>query len=108
MSELFCLLHQIVCLVLDIVFHCLQSLYDCENVLGEDDEAIWKNVNPPATASCINKFHDDFLTSMSDDLHTPVVLAAMSDPLKTINDLIHTRKVLLLQWSNLTLAQDLP
>ncbi|XP_027150505.1 cysteine--tRNA ligase, chloroplastic/mitochondrial-like [Coffea eugenioides] len=68
------------------------SLYDCENVLGEDDEATWKNVNPPATASCINEFHDDFLTSMSDDLHTPVVLAAMSDPLKTINDLIHTRK----------------
>lgn len=31
---------------------------------------------------------------MSDDLHTPVVLAALSDPLKTINDLLHTRKVL--------------
>ncbi|XP_027080588.1 cysteine--tRNA ligase, chloroplastic/mitochondrial-like isoform X1 [Coffea arabica] len=76
----------------DRIFYIYQSLYDCENVLGEDDEATWKNVNPPETASCINEFHDDFLTSMSDDLHTPVVLAAMSDPLKTINDLIHTRK----------------
>ena len=31
---------------------------------------------------------------MSDDIHTPVVLAALSDPLKIINDLLHTRKVL--------------
>lgn len=76
----------------DRIFYIYQSLYDCEKVLSEDDEATRKNINPPATASCINKFHDDFLTSMSDDLHTPVVLAAMSDPLKTINDLIHTRK----------------
>ncbi|WRX20279.1 Cysteinyl-tRNA synthetase [Theobroma cacao] len=29
---------------------------------------------------------------MSDDLHTPTVLAALSDPLKTINDLLHTCK----------------
>ena len=29
---------------------------------------------------------------MSDDLHTPVVLAALSEPLKTMNDLLHTRK----------------
>lgn len=75
------------------VSHCLQSLYDCESVLSEDDEAARKNSIPPGTASCINKFNDEFLTSMSDDLHTPVVLAAMSDPLKTINDLIHTQKV---------------
>jgi hypothetical protein len=31
---------------------------------------------------------------MYDDLHTPVVLAGLSDPLKSINDLLHTRKVL--------------
>ncbi|ERN14316.1 hypothetical protein AMTR_s00033p00195060 [Amborella trichopoda] len=30
---------------------------------------------------------------MSDDLHTSVVLAALSEPLKTINDLLYTRKV---------------
>ncbi|KAK1372365.1 Cysteine--tRNA ligase [Heracleum sosnowskyi] len=29
---------------------------------------------------------------MSHDLHTPVVLSALSDPLKTANDLLHTRK----------------
>lgn len=30
---------------------------------------------------------------MSDDLHTPDILAALSDPLKTANDLLHTKKV---------------
>ncbi|KAG5225244.1 cysteine--tRNA ligase [Salix suchowensis] len=29
---------------------------------------------------------------MSDDLHTPVLLSALSDPLKIINDMLHTRK----------------
>ncbi|KAK2393929.1 Cysteinyl-tRNA synthetase, class Ia family protein [Trifolium repens] len=40
----------------------------------------------------IDNFYDVFLTSMYDDLHTPVVLAGLSDPLKSINDLLHTRK----------------
>lgn len=30
---------------------------------------------------------------MSDDLHTNVVLAALTEPLKAMNDLLHTRKV---------------
>lgn len=48
---------------------------------------------PPQTIECINNFENILFTSMSDDLHTPVVLAALSDPLKTANDLLHTRKV---------------
>lgn len=61
--------------------------------MGQHDAESRKDSIPPDTLNCINKFHNDFVTSMSDDLHTPVVLASLSDPLKTINDLLHTRKV---------------
>ncbi|XP_073276385.1 cysteine--tRNA ligase, chloroplastic/mitochondrial isoform X1 [Primulina huaijiensis] len=76
----------------DRVFYIYQTLHDCENVLIQHDLAGLKDSIPTATTICINKFHDECLTSMSDDLHTPVALAAMSEPLKTINDLLHTRK----------------
>ncbi|MBA0696196.1 hypothetical protein Goari_002771 [Gossypium aridum] len=73
------------------IFYIYQTLHDCENVLSQHDKGLQESI-PPETLNVINKFHNDFLTSMSDDLHTPVVLAALSDPLKTINDLLHTRK----------------
>ncbi|CAK9188203.1 unnamed protein product [Ilex paraguariensis] len=76
----------------DRVFYIYQTLHDSEGILSQHDGASWKNSIPSATVNCLNKFHDEFLTSMSDDLHTPVVLAALSDPLKIINDLLHTRK----------------
>ncbi|KAF8393133.1 hypothetical protein HHK36_021374 [Tetracentron sinense] len=75
----------------DRVFYIYQTLRDCEELLSQHD-ATSQDPIPPDTLNCINKFHDDFKNSMSDDLHTPVVLAALSDPLKTINDLLHTRK----------------
>lgn len=74
------------------VFYIHQTLHDCENVLRLHEGASMKNSIPEDTANCINNFRNEFATSMSDDLHTPVVLAALSDPLKTINDLLHTRK----------------
>ncbi|MBA0870785.1 hypothetical protein Goshw_017177 [Gossypium schwendimanii] len=73
------------------IFYIYQTLHDCENVLSQHDKGLQESI-PPETLNVINKFHNDFSTSMSDDLHTPVVLAALSDPLKTINDLLHTRK----------------
>ncbi|XP_075106236.1 cysteine--tRNA ligase, chloroplastic/mitochondrial isoform X1 [Nicotiana tabacum] len=76
----------------DRLFYIYQALYDSQIVLSQHDEASRKDSIPAGTASCINKFQDEFLVSMSDDLHTPVALAAMSDPLKLINDLLHTRK----------------
>uniref|UniRef100_A0A5B7BW11 cysteine--tRNA ligase n=1 Tax=Davidia involucrata TaxID=16924 RepID=A0A5B7BW11_DAVIN len=76
----------------DRVFYIYQTLSDCEDVLSQHDETGRKDSIPPDTVHCIDKFHKEVLTSMSDDLHTPVVLAALSDPLKTINDLLHTRK----------------
>ncbi|KAL1078113.1 hypothetical protein V6Z11_D10G140100 [Gossypium hirsutum] len=75
------------------IFYIYQTLHDCENVLSQHDKGLQESI-PPETLNVINKFHNDFSTSMSDDLHTPVVLAALSDPLKTINDLLHTRKAM--------------
>ncbi|KAF9611103.1 hypothetical protein IFM89_026996 [Coptis chinensis] len=77
----------------DVLVKFVQTLRDCEEVLSQHHEANCKDNIPPATQTCIDKFHNDFEISMLDDLHTPVVLAAMSDTLKTINDLLHTRQV---------------
>lgn len=76
----------------DRIYYIYQTLCDCESVLGEYDRTTQRDHIPPGTSSCITTFEDEFIAAMSDDLHTPVVLAAMSEPLKTINDLIHTRK----------------
>ncbi|KAK4415395.1 Cysteine--tRNA ligase, chloroplastic/mitochondrial [Sesamum alatum] len=76
----------------DRVFYIFQTLYDCERTLTQYGDASLKDSIPPGTATCIKNFYDECLTSMLDDLHTPVALAAMSEPLKTINDLLHTRK----------------
>ncbi|KAF9612167.1 hypothetical protein IFM89_038355 [Coptis chinensis] len=69
-----------------------QTLRDCEEVLSKHPEANCKDNIPPATQTCIDKFHNDFEISMLDDLHTPIVLVAMADPLKTINDFLHTHQ----------------
>ncbi|KAL8162011.1 hypothetical protein V2J09_013500 [Rumex salicifolius] len=74
------------------IFYIYQTLHDCEDALSQHDLASQKDSVPSTTMDCINKFQTEFMTSMSDDLLTPVVLAALSDPLKTINDLLHTRK----------------
>ena len=71
----------------------MQTLYDSQVLLSAHGRANLKDSFPPDIASCINDFQNGFLIAMLDDLHTPVVLAALSDPLKTINDLLHTRKV---------------
>ncbi|KAF5176385.1 Cysteine--trna ligase, partial [Thalictrum thalictroides] len=76
----------------DRVFYIYQTLHDCEETLNQQQEANSEDLIPHAIKSCIDKFHNDFKISMLDDLHTSVVLAAMYDPLKTINDLLHTRQ----------------
>ncbi|KAJ7958798.1 Cysteine--tRNA ligase [Quillaja saponaria] len=76
----------------DRIFYIYQTLHDCENVLSQHDPKILKESIPPDTVNVIDSFRDVFVASMSDDLHTPVVLAALSDPLKAINDLLHTCK----------------
>ncbi|GMH12461.1 hypothetical protein Nepgr_014302 [Nepenthes gracilis] len=74
------------------IFYICQTLHDCVEVLCQHNVAIDKVSVPRDTMNCVRKFQNDFMTSMCDDLHTTVVLAALSDPLKNINDLLHTRK----------------
>ncbi|KAI7995144.1 hypothetical protein LOK49_LG11G01463 [Camellia lanceoleosa] len=69
-----------------------KTLYDCNDVLSQHNNANRKASIPPDVINCINKFNDEVLISMLDNLHTPVPLSALSDPLKIINDLLHTRK----------------
>ncbi|XP_031739350.1 cysteine--tRNA ligase, chloroplastic/mitochondrial isoform X2 [Cucumis sativus] len=78
----------------DRIFYIYQTLDDCRTVISQEDESSFKGPIAPSLVEEINKFSNVFLTSMSDDIHTPVVLAALSDPLKIINDLLHTRKAL--------------
>ncbi|XP_010665537.1 cysteine--tRNA ligase, chloroplastic/mitochondrial isoform X3 [Beta vulgaris subsp. vulgaris] len=74
------------------IFYIYQTLQDSQALLSEYGRANLKDSIPQDIVSCINDLQNSFVISMSDDLHTPVVLAALSDPLKTINDLLHTRK----------------
>lgn len=76
----------------DRSYYIYQTLQDCEETLGQYKESNLSDSIPTETIECIRKFRCDFEHSMSDDLHTPIVLAALSEPLKTINDLLLTRK----------------
>ncbi|KAL1552248.1 cysteine--tRNA ligase [Salvia divinorum] len=76
----------------DRVYYIYQTLHDSKSVTAQHDEASLKDSIPSEVATCINKFRDECSISMTDDLHTSVALAAISEPLKTMNDLLHTRK----------------
>lgn len=76
----------------DRAFYIYQTLHDCEAFISQDDATIEKGSIPPHIQTINNKLHQDFVESMSDDINTPDALAALSDPLKTINDLLHTSK----------------
>ncbi|MFS7996844.1 putative cysteine--tRNA ligase [Helianthus anomalus] len=76
----------------DRAYYIYQTLQDCEDVVSQQNESSQKENIPTEILDCIKTFNDVFVTSMSEDLHSPVVLSAISDPLKTANDLLHTRK----------------
>ncbi|XP_047315486.1 cysteine--tRNA ligase, chloroplastic/mitochondrial isoform X2 [Impatiens glandulifera] len=77
----------------DRAFYIYQTLYDCEEVLRSKDNVVKTEESiPQGIIDCINRFEEEARSSMCDDLLTPVVLSAMSEPLKFINDLLHTRK----------------
>lgn len=76
----------------DRLYYIFQTLHDCEDILRQNSERIVENSAPKDTLDCIARFRSEFNNSMLDDLHTPVALAALSEPLKIINDLLHTRK----------------
>ncbi|KAF3331819.1 cysteine--tRNA ligase [Carex littledalei] len=63
----------------------MQTLQDCEVTLSQFREGTYKVLVPDDVRELIKKFHDSFVESMSDDLHTTAVLDVLMEPLKTIN-----------------------
>ncbi|CAL9192683.1 unnamed protein product [Musa hybrid cultivar] len=76
----------------DRLYYIYQTICDCEETFHQHHGNDLKDSLPQDTLQCIQKLHLDFESSMSDDLHTPVALASISEPLRIINDLLHTRK----------------
>eukprot|EP00268_Persea_americana_P018291 TRINITY_DN1908_c0_g1_i1.p1 TRINITY_DN1908_c0_g1~~TRINITY_DN1908_c0_g1_i1.p1 ORF type:complete len:435 (-),score=81.38 TRINITY_DN1908_c0_g1_i1:420-1724(-) len=74
------------------IFYIYQTLLDCEVVLAPYRKGNLKEKITPDAQKCIARFHLDFRTSMADDLHTPVVLASLLEPLKTINTVLNSLK----------------
>eukprot|EP00249_Psilotum_nudum_P012029 c23540_g1_i1 orf=41-1861(+) len=89
----------------DRAYYIFQTLEDCEKCLANYDG---KGIASDESQACVSKLRSAFLSSMADDLHTPVTLAALSEPLKTLNDLIHTPKGYKdkYQKSSLTILHD--
>lgn len=76
----------------DRIFYLFQALADAEQVLNEQGSKEATG-NPSKEATELAKsFKAIFKSSMADDLHTPVVVASFSDPLKFMNNLLHTKK----------------
>ncbi|THU63228.1 hypothetical protein C4D60_Mb01t13520 [Musa balbisiana] len=69
----------------DRVFYIYQTLYDCEQALSPFRQENIQGQVPADVKELIDKFHSDFLASMSDDLHTAVVLDDLMEPFKAIN-----------------------
>jgi hypothetical protein len=68
-----------------------QALADCNQILneqGKGNEAVSKEASEYAKS-----MKAALTSSMADDLCTPVAIAALSEPLKLMNDLMHTKKV---------------
>ncbi|XP_078173963.1 cysteinyl-tRNA synthetase, class Ia family protein [Carex rostrata] len=76
----------------DRLFYIYQTLHECEDLLSAEKKSITDEFPPPKTSECLIKLNKELNYCMSDDLHTAMVLAALSDPLKLMNDLLHTRK----------------
>ncbi|KAG6549236.1 hypothetical protein Mapa_009222 [Marchantia paleacea] len=74
----------------DRIYYLYQTLADCMQLLSETSPE-----SQPASkevTECVKGMKTTFFTAMSDDLLTPVAVAAFSEPLKLMNDLLHTKK----------------
>nr|GEU61615.1 cysteine--tRNA ligase, chloroplastic/mitochondrial isoform X3 [Tanacetum cinerariifolium] len=68
------------------------TLQDCEEVVCQQNEPSLNANISTKIADLIENFNDVFINSMSEDLHSADVLSAIFNPLRTANDLLHTRK----------------
>ena len=71
----------------DRIFYLYQTLCDARDVLS--DQSVGESNLSSGTAEQIMR---EVYNALSDDLNTPLVLASFSPHLKTLNDLIHTKK----------------
>ncbi len=78
----------------DRLFYLYQTLHDAECVLQEVDGGGGSGggTAEPADEGVKGALLDEVTSALSDDLNTPLVLAAFSPALKTLNDLMHTKK----------------
>jgi hypothetical protein len=86
----------------DRVYYLFQTLADVEEVLGSSEEgqaalaAARQQLAQPAAAGANSGGADllaEVAAALADDVNTPLAIAAFSAPLKTANDLVHTKKV---------------
>jgi cysteinyl-tRNA synthetase len=68
----------------DRVYYLYQTLIDTELALSGGSDC--------ALAAEGESLLSEIYSALSDDLNTPVVIASLSAPLKTLNDLLHTKK----------------
>ncbi|KAH7446981.1 hypothetical protein KP509_01G085100 [Ceratopteris richardii] len=74
----------------DRAYYIFQTLEDCAHCLSSNADA-----GSPMSSednACIEKLQSSFQYSMADDLLTPAVIAALSEPLRIMNDLLHTKQ----------------
>lgn len=77
----------------DRTFYLYQVLEDTSKLLSEAENDSTIETNPGKGAeTAANVLKLAFHGAMEDDLHTSLVIAALSEPLKYMNDLIHTKK----------------
>ncbi|KAI5059222.1 hypothetical protein GOP47_0025541 [Adiantum capillus-veneris] len=74
----------------DRAYYIYQTLEDSAQSISTD-----ANGDSPISTegkACIERLQGLFKCSMADDLLTPAVIAALSEPLKVMNDLLHTKQ----------------
>lgn len=83
----------------DRVFYLYQTLADMGAVLdgGEEGQAALaaarQQLAAPAAAASGSGLLAEVQAALTDDVNTPLAIAAFSAPLKSANDLVHTKKV---------------
>lgn len=72
----------------DRLYYVFQTLQDAMDALARNEVpgASQKQRESSALLATVE-------ASLCDDLNTPQAIAALSEPLKTLNDLLHTKKV---------------
>ena len=89
-KEADCLIHSLVhSQASDRVYYVHQTLADAEGALLSSDACS----SAPEHSSDSQGIIRSVEAALSDDLNTPQAIALLSEPLKSLNDLLHTKKV---------------